>query len=115
MRTVEILEKDDRVLMTDWCRPLSLCTMSDGHSDSMSFKSNYAGTPENNAKWCPVGAIFGSLWENSTVEAFNKIGKHYEFVRGDIPKSHHLDMRDYTDLRTILNKPSYNDYDGSLF
>lgn len=101
MITVSILEKDDIVLASDWCRPLVLQTMSGGMSDSMSFKSCYSGTPENNVEWVRADCVFGSVWfsGSSTPAKFKACGLRYEFVRGDIPKSHQLSMADFTDLR----------------
>ncbi len=101
MIAVQILEPHDFVYEDDWCRPLSLCTMSGGHSDDYSFKSMYSGTPENNVEWVRVGAVLGEGWIGCTVKEINKRMMRYEFIRGDIPKSHCLDMSDYTDLSKI--------------
>ena len=102
MITVSILEANDVILPTDWCRPLVLQTMSGGMSDSMSFKSCYSGTPENNVEWAPANRCFGVVWfENPTTvrEVSKSIGMKYEFVRGQVPVSHRLCLDDYTDLR----------------
>jgi len=95
MKTVQILEKEDIVEGTDWCRPLQLCTMNGGHSDYMSYRSQYSGRPENNVKWAPVNKIFGAGWLGCSVESINNHLQKYEFVRGDIPKSHILTEDDY--------------------
>ena len=90
MITIHILEKKDIITKGDWCRPLSIRSMSGGHSDSYSFKSMYSGAPENNVKWCRVERIM-PFWIGGTVKNFRmKIDKHltYEFARGNIPKSH---------------------------
>jgi hypothetical protein len=88
MRTVKLLELDDCVKPTDWCRPLSLQTMS-GYSDYYSFESAYSGLPENNVKWIRVEDIFGPCWFNKPAKELQTHQK-YEFVRGDIPIAHRL-------------------------
>lgn len=88
MIPIQILERDDKVKKTDWCRPLYLVTMSGGMSDYYSFES--FGTPENNTKWCRVGLIL-PYWVGSKVKRIEKkLGRfnEWEFVRGDIPKDH---------------------------
>lgn len=102
MITVSILELDDVIQPTDWCRPLVLQTMSGGMSDSMSFKACYSGTPENNAEWAPADRCFGAVWftTETTLRNVNKsLHMKYEFVRGPVPASHQLCLDDYTDLR----------------
>lgn len=93
MITIQILERNDEILPTDWCRPLSLRTMSGGHSDYFSFESCYNGQPENNVKWVNVHQIFGEVWYNKKLSELNDTlrkygGSGYEFVRGEIPVSH---------------------------
>jgi len=90
MISIEILEDDDAVQSTDWCRPLHLITMSGGHSDYYSFESCYGGQPENNVKWVTVDKIFGDCHFGKKVKEFNNLtmSPKYEFVRGSIPKSH---------------------------
>ncbi len=95
MKTIQILEDNDCIELNDWCRPLSLCTMSGGMSDSYSFKSCYSGRPENNVEWVLVKHVFGTCWAGKTVATITKEISKYEFVRGDIPTSHRLDMTDY--------------------
>ena len=96
MKPVEILEDNDTIRDNDWCRPLSLCTMSGGMSDSMSFRSCYSGSPENNVKWTRVSNVLGDGWIGCTVKAITKaLDTRYEFLRGDIPKSHILTEEDY--------------------
>ena len=89
MRTVKLLEPDDCVKPSDWCRPLSLHTMSGGHSDYYSFESMYSGLPENNVKWVRVDDIFGTCWFNKPAKEL-QTNQKYEFVRGEIPTSHRL-------------------------
>ena len=91
MIEVSILQNDDIILPTDWCRPLYLETMSGGMSDDYSFESCYSGKPENNVKWCHAGVIF-PYWVGGTLgklkrRVLNEFG-HYEFVRGNLPRNH---------------------------
>ena len=98
MITLQLLELDDIVEPEDWCRPLSIVSMSGGHSDYYSFQSAYTGAPENNVKWVKVKYILGKPWHGKTVkEIDNGLGKFvkYEYVRGDVPKRSQLDLRDY--------------------
>lgn len=99
MINVQILELDDSVDPEDWCRPLSLNSMSGGHSDYYSFSSQYTGAPENNTKWVKVKYILGKPWHGKTVREIDKgLGFYtkYEFVRGDIPKREQLNLKEYT-------------------
>lgn len=94
MITIQILEETDTIESTDWCRPLQLMTMS-AWSDGYSFKSMYSGRPENNVKWVRAKDVFGSGWFGCTIKELDATGIKYEFVRGNIPLSHQLDMREY--------------------
>lgn len=87
MKDIQILEFDDVVQPSDWCRPLTLVSMSGGMSDDYSFKSCYTGAPENNAKWTRVARIFGAHLFGKPANLFQKFTP-YEFVRGQIPKDH---------------------------
>ena len=98
MITLQLLEPDDIVEPEDWCRPLSITSMSGGHSDYYSFKSQYSGAPENNVKWVKVKYILGKPWHGKTVGDIDfGLGKFvkYEFVRGDIPQRSKLSLNDY--------------------
>lgn len=97
MITVQILEPDDLIDGNDWCRPLQIISMGGGASDYYSFKSCYSGTPENNAEWVQVKHVIGSCWFGRPVRAFND-GLNYEFVRGDVPRKHRLNMRGYKSI-----------------
>lgn len=104
MILINILEPDDIITKECWMRPLRLMTMSGGMSDSMSFKSQYSGVPENNVKWVRVIDQLGPRWIGKTVKEFIKcqlMDFPYEFAIGNIPKSHQLNMRGYS---------SYKDY-----
>ena len=108
MKTVSILESWDCIAEDDWCRPLRLQSMSGGMSDHYSFKSCYSGIPENNVEWALVKHCFGKVWFGKTVnEIFDNIGP-YEFVRGEVPRHHQLDMSDYTVLTHTRRKSDGN-------
>lgn len=105
MKTVQILEPDDLIDPEDWCRPLMLISMSGGHSDSYSFKGAYSGTPENNVKWVKVKDQFGPIWFGKMTREVNfELGMRYEFLRGNLPSTHCLDMKDYTILSKVLTQ-----------
>ena len=98
MITLQLLEAFDTVEPEDWCRPLSIVSMSGGHSDYYSFQSQWTGAPENNVKWVKVKYILGKPWHGQTVNEIDKgLGKFvkYEFVRGDIPQRSKLSLKDY--------------------
>lgn len=99
MITIQLLEADDAVDPEDWCRPLSLRSMSGGHSDGYSFRCQYSGKPENNVEWVQVKYILGNPWYGRTVKQIDlALGKYvkYEFVRGDMPERSQLDLTGYT-------------------
>lgn len=89
MISIKILEPDDIVEPTDWCRPLHLETMSGGQSDYYSFESDYSGTAQNNVKWVRIRDVFGPCWFGKSVKELNKYTQH-EIVRGEIPQKHRL-------------------------
>jgi hypothetical protein len=98
MISLQLLEKDDIVEPEDWCRPLSIVSMSGGHSDYYSFKSAYGGAPENNVKWVKVKYILGETWHGKTVKQIDAgLGRFvkYEYVRGDIPTRSRLSLSGY--------------------
>ena len=111
MKTVQILEADDIVDPEDWCRPLQIISMNGGHSDYYSFESCYTGAPENNVKWVKVKYILGKGWHGKPVKeytnAMKKFGYAYEFVRGEIPNTHKLNLNGYN--VTDHTKVFYND------
>lgn len=115
MINVQILEPTDIVDPEDWCRPLSLNSMSGGHSDYYSFQSQYSGAPENNVKWVKVKYILGKPWHGKTVrEIDHGLGffTKYEFIRGNIPRRQQLSLKDYnlTDHTKVFRKEeSYDD------
>lgn len=115
MITVQLLEATDTIDPEDWCRPLSIVSMSGGHSDGYSFKNMYSGTPENNAKWVKVKDTIGTPWFGSTVQSYCKaVQQSTEFVRGDIPKSHRLSMAGYNKLNKNLRRQNLYKYDDDI-
>jgi len=112
MINIQLLEQDDIVEPEDWCRPLSITSMSGGHSDYYSFQSQYTGAPENNVKWLKVKYILGRGWHGKTVAEIDaKLGKFvkYEYVRGNIPTRSKLSLSGYN--ITDHTKVFYNEDD----
>jgi hypothetical protein len=99
MISIQVLEDSDHIHPEDWCRPLNIVSMSGGHSDYYSFKSEYTGTPENNAKWVKVKYTLGKPWHGKTVKEIDQgLGKFvkYEYVRGNIPTRSKLNLHGYS-------------------
>ena len=118
MIVVQLLEADDAVHPEDWCRPLSIVSMSGGHSDYYSFQSQYTGAPENNVKWVKVKYILGHGWHGKTVKEIDKgLGEYvkYEFLRGNVPKRQQLNLKDYniTDHTKLYYQES-KEYDDDI-
>lgn len=101
MKTVQILEPDDVIKPTDFCRPLTLETMNGGCSDAYSFRSQYSGTPENNIKWAPVYYCFGSCWNGRLVKEVLHRLPPYEFLRGSPPSEHLLDLSSFDPIQSL--------------
>lgn len=95
MRTIQLLEPDDTITADCFVRQLSL--VFDGQSDYLSTKSTYGGSPLNRLGWIPARE-FCPAWVGKTVgeflKAMNPDHRHasekcgYEFVVGDLPRSH---------------------------
>lgn len=99
MIKIFILEPNDLIYPEDWCRPLYI---SSGYGDSISTKSCYSGTPENNLKWVLVKHVLGPCWFFRPIsEYFRNNEVSMEFARGDIPKEHQLNMSGYTILSDL--------------
>lgn len=98
MITLQLLENIDILHGEVWCRPLQIVSMNGGHSDNYSFGAGYR--PENNAKWVKAKFVIGPVWYHRPIgtyrEAMAEHGYDYEFMIGDIPKSHQLDMSKYS-------------------
>lgn len=88
MKTLSVLDKNDRVRMLDWCRPLSHFP---GESLE-STKSSYGGMPINNFAWVRVHLVLGEVWEGKTVKEISEKVLPYEFVRGDVPERSKLKL-----------------------
>jgi hypothetical protein len=90
-KLLEILEDHDTITKGDWCRPLRI--QRDGQSDYVPETNAYSGLPCNNMRWIKVEACV-PYWVGKTIsefnEAFSRIRNcaEYEFVRGNLPKSH---------------------------
>jgi hypothetical protein len=90
MITVQLLEDNDIIQATDWCRPMVIQPVNPW-SDTVVFTNTYGGGPINNVKWltakqcCPY-------WIGKKLKDFNdgmgRTGTWYEFIRGDIPEKH---------------------------
>ena len=103
MITVQLLEEDDILQPTDYCRPLLLTTTSP-QSDHYSFSNTYSGLPENYVKWLRVEQKFGECWYGKPIKNLLAKIEPYEFIRGEIPKSHLYGLTK-ADIRK-----EYNDY-----
>lgn len=105
MILLNMLEPTDTILPSDWCRPLRLQTTDGGYSDHYSFSNTYSGSPENYTEWVRVDAVLGECWFGETLGRLNRhMSVPYEMVRGDIPKSHQLDMKGYPNLAKTMKK-----------
>jgi len=90
MITIQMLEENDIILESDYCRPLQI-SYSSPQSDHICF-TGWGGNPINNMKWVKVSTVLGSCWFGKKIKDFHK-GNHNnlrEFVRGDIPQEHIL-------------------------
>jgi len=96
MLTIQVLEKDDVVLITDYFRPLRRSADYSSYSDNWCPINSYSGRPEDHLKWVPVSDCWGTNWNSRTVKEFCKL-REYEFIRGVIPKSHILKWKDRDD------------------
>lgn len=105
MILLNMLEPTDYILPSDWCRPLQLQTMGGGQSDYYSFRNTYGGSPENNTEWVRVDAVLGKCWFGTSLGKLNKqMAVPYEMIRGNIPKSHQLDMKGYPNLAKTMKE-----------
>lgn len=104
MKTIRILEGEDTITALDWCRPLSIAPL--GYDDCVVFES--MGRPINNAKWVQVRYVLGPCWWGKTVEYIteNMDYQRYEFVAGDIPDLHKLDVSKFRSFDSFYLNPS---------
>jgi hypothetical protein len=87
MTPILILDDQDQVLPTDYCRPLYI--------DVSGESCDKEGFPKNFAKWVPVNLIIPKYFQLLKVDSLRQEGYAFEFARGSIPVSHKLDMRLY--------------------
>ena len=88
MISVNILEPNDQVESTDWCRPLMI--------DASNQVCTIDGHPKNNPKWAPVALVIPKHLHGQSLITIRCAGLPYEFIRGNPPDHHKLDMRLYT-------------------
>lgn len=93
MIQIQILEPNDILKPTDYCRPLYIIP---SYGDCLNTRSTYSGTPCNNLKWTLVSNVLGECWWNRKCGDFLKgTTIKFEFARGDIPDSHILKDDEY--------------------
>lgn len=97
MKPVLILEDNDEVLKTDLCRPLLI--------DATGSNCDSQGYAKNHAKWVPVALSVPEYFHGLKVESLRIEGYNFEFIRGQVPDSHKLDMRLYPAKAPDLKKP----------
>ena len=87
MIQVSILEDQDQVLPTDYCRPLYI--------DVSGQSYDREGYPKNFSKWAPVNLTIPKYFQLLKVSSLRQEGYNFEFARGALPNSHKLDTRLY--------------------
>jgi len=99
MIQISILEDDDLICPCDYCRPLNI---EYSESDSVFTESTYGGTPINNMKWVQVRYVFGPGWYGKKIkELYQPSGwqlPKYEFMKGQLPKGHLLNVSKHIPL-----------------
>lgn len=94
---ISILEEDDIIKPTDFCRPLNLEYGDDG---DVRTRATYSGQPINNTKWCRVHFVLGECWFGKKIKEYHSRGIGLmEFARGPIPNSHLLNMYEFNEGR----------------
>jgi hypothetical protein len=89
MKTVHILDDDDILMETDFCRPLFRSADFSSTSDTWVERNQYSGCPEDHLKWAHVFNCIGPTWYGKRISAAG-FHSRMEFARGDIPESHIL-------------------------
>lgn len=97
MTPIQILESQGAVFYSDFCRPLSI--------DAKSATCDSEGYPTNFTKWAPVGLVIPKYFHGLKVESLHQEGYKFEFVRGDSPDDHRLDIRLYPMKPPEVKKP----------
>lgn len=89
MITIFLLEKEDAVLETDFCRPVVRSADFSSHSDGWVSESYYGNGPQDVMQWVRVSEVFGKCWYGKKVKELTSLPSvKYEFIRGKIPESH---------------------------
>jgi hypothetical protein len=79
MIQVSFLESADTIEPTDWCRLISGPEPYDGYC--------------HDTKWQQVKYVLGKTWYGKTVSEIIRSSLNYEFVRGEVPRSHRATSR----------------------
>ena len=103
MITIQILEADDVILETDFCRPL-LRSADRSQSDMWMPTNMYSGAPEDHLQWAHVYNVLGPIWFGKKLSDY-LLGDliPMEFVRGRIPEDHILHGK-FPDFRNFKAK-----------
>jgi hypothetical protein len=98
MTTIRILGPDEIPTESNLCRPLRW--------DLRFSTCDEYGHPKNQFKWAPASAcIPEELLTHLTVQELSENGFEFEFIEGDPPRRHKLDMRTYPTTPPKLRKP----------
>lgn len=97
MTPIRILDSQDAVLCSDFCRPLNI--------DAKGSTCDSEGYPTNFTKWAPVGLIIPKYFHGLKVDSLRQEGYKFEFVRGVVPDDHKLDIRLYPVKPPEVKKP----------
>lgn len=95
MKSILFLEKDDIIHPDDYCRPLIRSADYSSYSDAWIEINEYGGSPLDTLKWMPLWLKFGECWWGKTYqEITDQSNIFYEYVRGELPKSHIIDLKE---------------------
>lgn len=86
MKKIQLLEANDKVTTKTWCRPLQYDDL--WYSDGYREVSDYSGSPVNSYRWSRVDDVLGPHVGKTVAEICKELHRNYEFVKGDLPKSH---------------------------
>ena len=94
MKTIQLLEDEDLINPNDWCRPLIRSADYSNYSDAWMTSGTYDGNPLDHLKWIPVWLKLGQCWWGYKYQEYtsNKNMTPIEFIRGNIPNTHKLDL-----------------------
>lgn len=114
MERAYILNDDDLVLPTDYCRPLLreadvLC-----HSSEWVPENTYGGGPNDTLLWYPIWLSYGAHMWNKPVSAYqykhDNYIKHYEILRG----KPNIRSTFYINTKYIVRHPLFQEYAESI-